>query len=701
MKKIFTILLSTATMIANLSCGGGEQKYAILNESKAPFGAPEFNLYNTADYTEVFKIGIDEKRADIKRIIENSEEPTYQNTIEALEVSGATLEKVSSIFFNLNESNNTPQMTEIENAVTPLLTELSGYIFMNDSLFARIRKIYDAKESLNLNEEQSIVLEEYYNRFVRGGALLNDADKATLLDINTQLSLASIEFGNNLLADSKEFTLLITDEKDLSGLPQGVRDAAAEQAKAEGHEGWLFTLDKPSCIPFLQYADNRNLREQIYKAYYNRGNNENKHNNKEVIKRILQLRQQKAKLLGFSNYAAFALDEKMAKTPQAAEQLLMSIWQPAIQRAKEEAANLQAIIDKENGNFKLQGWDWFYYTEKLRKEKYALNDADIKPYFQLENVLNGAFDCAERLYGVKFTERHDIPTYYDGVRTFQVTDSNDEHLAVFYTDFFPRPSKRSGAWMTNFVNQMNICGKNIRPMVVNVCNFTPPTGDTPALLNIDETRTLFHEFGHGLHGMLTQTHYPTVSGTNVKHDFVELFSQVNEKWAIAPEVMRTYAKHYQTGEVIPDSLIEKMQRSSHFNSGFETSELVAAAILDLKMHTIDDYTNFDCNSYEQELRAQIGFIPEIEYRYRSTNFAHVFSGGYAVGYYAYLWAEVLDCDAFELFQERGLFDPETAKSFKGLLEMGGSKDPMREYIKFRGAEPNPAALLRARGLIAE
>lgn len=701
MKKIFTILLSTAIMIANSSCDSGEQKCAILNDSKAPFGAPEFHLYNTADYAQAFKTGIDEKRADIKRIIENSDEPTYQNTIEALELSGATLEKVSSIFFNLNESNNTPEMTEIENAVTPLLTELSGYIFMNDSLFARIRKIYDAKESLGLNEEQSIVLEEYYNRFVRGGALLSEEDKAKLLEIDTQLSLASIEFGNNLLADSKQFTLLITDEKDLSGLPQGVRDAAAELAKAEGREGWLFTLDKPSCIPFLQYADNRSLREQVYKAYYNRGNNDNQYNNKEVIKRILQLRQQKAKMLGFENYAAFALDEKMAKTPQAAENLLMSIWQPAIERAKEEAANLQAIIDKENGNFKLQGWDWFYYTEKLRKEKYALNDADIKPYFKLENVLGGAFDCAERLYGVKFIERNDIPVYYDGVRTFEVKDSNDEHLALFYTDFFPRPTKRSGAWMTNFVNQMNIGGKNIRPMVVNVCNFTAPTGDTPALLNIDEARTLFHEFGHGLHGMLTQTHYPMVSGTNVKHDFVELFSQVNEKWAIAPEVMRTYAKHYQTGEIIPDSLIEKMQRSSHFNLGFETSELVAAAILDLKMHTIDDYTAFDCNSYENDIRAQIGFIPEIEYRYRSTNFAHVFSGGYAVGYYAYLWAEVLDCDAFELFQERGLFDAETAKSFKGLLEMGGSKDPMREYIKFRGAEPNPAALLRARGLIAE
>lgn len=698
MKKTILTSLTTIIMMTQVSCGGSEPGIAILNDSKAPFGAPEFHLYQTSDYLEAFKTGIAEKRADIKKIIENSEAATYENTIDALELSGRTLGKVSAIFFNLNESNNSEEMTAIENAVTPLLTELNGYIFMNDSLFNRIRTLYDNRASLNLTEEQSIVLENYYQNFVRGGALLNAEDKATLLDLNTKLSLASIEFGKNLLADGKDFKLVITDVADLSGLPQGVRDAAAQSAKEAGCEGWVFTLDKPSCIPFLQYADNRALREKVYKAYYGRGNNNNEYNNKEIIRNILQLRQQKAKLLGFDNYASFVLDEKMAKTVTAADNLLMSIWEPAVQRAKEERAALQAIIDIEGGNFKLEGWDWFYYTEKLRMAKYALNDAEIKPYFQLENVLNGAFDCAEKLYGVKFTERTDIPVYYDGVRTYEVTDNNGNHLAVFYTDFFPRASKRSGAWMTEFVAQRNLGSENIRPMVVNVCNFTAPTGDTPALLNIDETRTLFHEFGHGLHGMLTQTHYPSVSGTNVKHDFVELFSQINEKWAIEPEVMRTYAKHYQTGEVIPDSLIVKMQRSSHFNLGFETSELVAAALLDLRMHTQKDYTNFDCEQFEDAVRAELGFIPEIEYRYCSTNFAHVFSGGYAVGYYAYLWAEVLDCDAFELFKERGIFDAETAAGFKQLLEMGGSKDPMREYKRFRGAEPNPDALLRARGL---
>ena len=680
-------------------CNMNNGTIALLSDSKAPLGAPEFHLYNTSDYLDAFKYAIEEKRNDIKAIIENADAPTYANTIDALELSGKALEKVSGIFFNLNESNNSPEMTEVEMAVIPLLTDLDAYIFMNDSLFARIRSLYDAKEQLNLDEEQSIVLDNYYQRFVRGGALLNEEQKARLLEINTQLSLLQIEFNNNLLADSKEFKLVLTDEKKLSGLPEGVVDAAKEAAEANGCEGWLFTLDKPSCIPFLQYADNRELRKKVYNAYYNRGNNDNKYNNKDIIRKMLTLRQEQARLLGFESYAHFMLDEKMAKVPEAADNLLMSIWEPAMKRAKEERAALQAIIDAEGCNFKLQGWDWFYYTEKLRKEKYALNDDLIKPYFKLENVLEGAFDCASRLYNISFVERNDIPLYHEEVKTYDVLDAEGNHLSLFYTDFFPRASKRSGAWMTNFINQCNIGGENVRPAIVNVCNFTAPTGNTPALLNIDETRTLFHEFGHALHGMLTQTHYPSVSGTSVKHDFVELFSQINEKWAIAPEVMRCYAKHYQTGEIIPDSLIEKMQRSAHFNSGFDTGELVAAALLDLRMHMIEDYSNFDCEAFENETREALGFIPEIEYRYRSTNFAHVFGGGYAVGYYAYLWAEVLDCDAFELFEERGLFDKSTAESFKKLIEMGGSKDPMREYRRFRGADPNPAALLRERGLI--
>lgn len=698
MKKTFYSLFTLSIMIGIAACGTSkpaENSNTILAESKAPFGAPEFDKFNIEDYKEAFDIAFEEKRADIKAILENEEEPTFANTIDALELSGKTLDKVSSIFFNLNESENTPQMTEIEEYVLPKLTELNGYIYMNDTLFNRIRSIYDRKETLNLDEEQMIVLDNYYRSFVRGGALLNEEEKATLLDIDTRIGLAQIKFSSNLLADNKAFKLVITDKADLGGLPQSVIEAAA----SKDGKSWTFTLDKPSCIPFLQYADNRALREKIYKAYYGRGDNGDSNDNKAIIREILQLRQQKAKLLGFDSFAHFVLDEKMAKTPEAALALLEKIWEPAVKRAAEERAELQKIADSEGAGIKIEGWDWFYYTEKLRKAKYALNDETITPYFKLENVLQGAFDCATRLYGVQFVKRDDIPVYHPEVSTYEVLDRDGKHLSIFYTDFFPRDTKRQGAWMTNFVNQRNIGGEEIRPMVVNVCNFTAPQGDTPALLNIDETRTLFHEFGHALHGMLTQAHYPSVSGTNVKHDFVELFSQVNEKWAIHPEVMPTFAKHYKTGEAIPTELIEKMQKSAYFNLGFETTELVAAALLDMRMHLIEDYSNFDCNEFEKELRRELGFIPEIEYRYRSTNFAHVFGGGYAVGYYAYLWAEVLDCDAFELFKEKGVFDPETAAAFKNLIEMGGSKDPMREYRKFRGADANPDALLRARGLI--
>ncbi len=702
MRKLFYSLFTLSIMLGMSACNSKEKAAAsadagnsILNESTAPFGAPEFGKIKVEDYKEAFDKGFAEKRADVKKIIENTEAPTFANTIDALEMSGKTLEKVSTIFFTLNESNNSEQTVEIENYVVPKMTEINGYIFMNDTLFSRIKTLYDNRATLGLNEEQSIVLENYYQGFVRGGALLNAEEKAKLLDIDTKLGLLSVQFGNNLLADNKAFKLVITDKKDLAGLPQNIIDAAA----SEDGKSWVFTLDKPSCIPFLQYADNRELREKVYKAYYGRGDNNDSNDNKAVIKEILQLRQQKAKLLGFESYAHFVLDEKMAKTPEAALALMNSIWKPAVQRAKEERAELQKIADREGAGIKIEGWDWFYYTEKLRKEKYALNDEVITPYFKLENVLKGAFDCATKLYGIHFVKRSDIPVYYDGVEVYQVLDKTGAHLGLFYTDFFPRDSKRQGAWMTNFVNQKNLGGENVRPMIVNVCNFTAPQGDTPALLNIDETRTLFHEFGHALHGMLTQTHYPSVSGTNVKHDFVELFSQINEKWSVHPDVMPTYAKHYKTGEAIPDSLIAKMQQSSHFNLGFETTELVAAALLDMKMHLIDDYSNFDCNEYEKQLRKELGFIDEIEYRYRSTNFAHVFGGGYAVGYYSYLWAEVLDCDAFELFLEKGIFDQETATAFKHLLEMGGSEDPMREYRKFRGADPNPEALLRARGLI--
>ena len=689
-----------ATMLIQTSCNDApKSSNPLTEESKAPFGAPDFSLYKTSDYMPAFEQGIAEKRADIQKIINNPEAPTYANTIDALELSGRLLDKVCSIFFTLNESDSNEEMLEIENQISPKLTELNGYIYMNDTLFNRIRTLYDNRANLTLSEEQQIVLENYYKGFVRGGALLSKEEKKVLLDIDTELGLASIKFGSNLLADSKKFQLIITDEKELSGLPEVHREAAKEAAKKANVEGWLFTLDKPSCIPFLQYADNRQLREKIYKAYYGRGCNPNEYNNLSNINLILNLRHEKAKLLGFDTYADFMMDIKMAKTPEAAQKLMKTIWEAAIKRAKEEAAELQKLIDSENGGFKLEGWDWMYYTEKLRKAKYSLDENEIKPYFQLENVRNGAFDCANKLFGLSFKSRTDIPVYHDSVKIFEVFDDDNKHLGIFYGDYFPRSSKRSGAWMTNFVNQLNLGEYNVRPMIVNVCNFTPASGSTPSLLNIDETLTLFHEFGHALHGLMTKAHYPSVSGTNVKHDFVELFSQIYEHWAMEPEVLKSYAKHYKTNETIPDELIEKIKKASHFNSGFETTELVAAAMLDMEMHNLTDYKDFNAEEFEKKLREEIGLIPQIEYRYRPCNFSHIFNNGYAVGYYAYLWAEVLDTDAFELFKERGIFDPATAKAFKHLVEMGGTEDPMREYRKFRGADPNPQALLRKRGLI--
>ena len=590
-------------------------------------------------------------------------------------------------------------MKATEEAVTPMLSDQQAYIMMNEGLFNRVKALYEKRKSLNLTGEQLMVLENYFRDFVRGGAELDSVKKKELAQVNKQLSVATVKFGNNLLADNKAYKLTLTDEKQLSGLPAGVKQAAQDAAKAAGVQGWLFTLDKPSCIPFLQYADNRDLREQIYKAYYNRGDNDNANNNKAVIKTILELRLKKAQLLGFNTYADYAMDEKMAKTPQAAKDLLMKIWQPALEKAKAEAADLQKLMDREGKGEKLEAWDWWYYTEKLRQEKYALDENEYKPYFSVANVDSGAFMCAHKLYGITLSPRTDIPVYYTGVKAYDVTDADGSHLAVFYEDRFPRDTKRAGAWMTDFWGAKNLGGKDERPFTVNVCNFTPAVGDVPALLNMDETTTLFHEFGHALHGMLTKCHYPSVSGTNVKQDFVELFSQINEHWATEPSVMKMYARHYKTGEVIPDSLIEKMQRSSTFNQGFETTELVAAALLDMEMHMLTDYSNFDCDAFEKEVRAKIGIIPQIEFRYRSTNFNHIFANGYAVGYYAYLWAEVLDADAFELFKQKGVFDPATAKAFRHVMEMGGSEDPMQLYVAFRGAQPSPNALLRNRGLL--
>ena len=686
--------------IACLTACGTKHDNPVLADSALPFGAPEFSKFQSTDYEAAFLAGFEEQRAEIDAIVANPEAPTFDNTIAALERSGKKLAKVSGIFFNLTETDADDVMRETEKKLSPLFTEHSAYMTMNEALFVRVKALYDAKAELGLTREQEMVLDKYYRMFVKGGALLDADKKAQLMEIEKQLSLASIEFGENGLAETNAFELVITDEKDLAGLPQSSINAAREAAQAAGKEGWLFTLHKPSWIPFLQYADNRELRKQMYLGYINRGDNNNEHDNKEVIARILKLRQQKAHLFGYDTFAEFQLEDKMAQTPEAAYNLLMTIWNAAVPKAKAEAAELQKMMDAEGKGEKLEAWDWWYYTEKLREQKYALSESELRPYFSLENVRKGAFMVSEKLFGMKFQPVEGLDLYHPEVETFEVLDADGSHLALFYTDYFPRATKRAGAWMTNIVDASNIDGENQRPIIVNVGNFTRPTGDTPSLLTIDETRTLFHELGHALHGFLTQTQYPSVSGTSVARDFVELPSQIMEHWAIEPEVMKIYALHYETGEPITDELIAKMQAASSFNSGFETMELVGAALLDMEFHMVEDYTDFDANAFEKSVADKIGLLPQIAFRYRGPYFNHIFSGGYAVGYYSYLWAEVLDADGFEAFKENGIFDEATGRSFRqNILEMGGSEEPMVLYKRFRGAEPNPEALLRNRGLI--
>ena len=717
-----------ATTIALASCS--KRQNPLIVEPSGTFSAPEFSKIESTDYLPAFKEAFRQQKTEIDAIASNAEEPTYANTIDALEKSGRLLAYVNGIFMNVNETDADSVMKKTEEIITPMLTEQSAYITMNERLFQRVKSLYDQSSSLGLTREQEMVLEKYYKMFVKGGALLNAEQKAELVEIDKELSLATMQFGNNSLAETNAYTLNITTEADLAGLPVSVIAAAKDRAEAAGKDGWLFTLQKPSWEPFLQYADNRALRKEMYLAYTMRGNNDNENDNKALIKQILSLRLRKAQLFGYKTFADYQLEDKMAKTPEAAYNLLMTIWEPAIVRAKEEAADLQQLLtadlaaraaeiqgDEVASDPKLQAWDWWYYSEKLRQQRFALDESEIKPYFSLENVRKGAFMVAGKLYGLSFKpltvagqlnssenpETTSIPVpdvYHPEVSCFEVLDEDGSHLALYYTDYFPRATKRAGAWMNNFFDAVHLDGVDQDPMIVNVCNFTTPSGNTPSLLNIDETRTLFHEFGHATHGFLTKCKYPMVSGTSVARDFVELPSQVLEHWAVEPEVMKQYACHYQTGEPIPDSLIAKLQSVGNFNSGFETTELVAAALLDMECHMLDNYDNFEAGAFEKAVADKIGLIPEIAFRYRSTYFNHVFSGGYAVGYYSYLWAEVLDADAFEAYKESGnVLNEELGRSFRrNILEMGGSEEPMELYKRFRGSAPNPDAMLRGRGL---
>jgi len=673
-----------------------------LSPFDTPFQVPPFDKIKEEHYLPAYKEGIERQKKEIEAIVNNPEPPTFANTIAALDRSGSLLRDVYNIFDAIKEVNTTPRLQEIAKEISPLKAGHKDDILLNAGLFQRVKAVYDKKDQLGLSEEQGMALEKHYKEFVRGGANLDPEKQARLRQINKEIPLLEIKFGNNILAENNRFELVIDKKEDLAGLPGAVIEAAAETAAERGYKGkWVFTLHKPSLIPFLQYSDKRELREKMLKGYISRGDHGDELDNKSIIIKILSLRDERAKMFGFNNHAEYQLDQNMAKKPKAVYDLLYRLWKPVLAMAKKEAKELQELINKEGGNFKLEPWDWWYYTEKLKKAKYHVDENLTRPYFKLENVRDGAFYVANRLYGLKFIPMTNIPTYHPDVQVFEVQEANGSHLGVIYLDYFPRASKRGGAWMNSFRDQIHLDGKEITPVVTNNGNFTKPTADTPSLLSYDEVTTLFHEFGHALHGLLSNCSYYITSGTNVPIDFVELPSQIMENWASEPEVLKVYAKHYKTGEVIPTELVEKIKNANQkFNQGFTKGELLAASFLDMDWHTAENPAQLDVNTFETQSLNKIGLIPEIVVRYRSTYFNHIFSSMYSAGYYSYTWAEVLDADAFEAFKENGLFDQKTALAFrKNILEKGGSADPMTLYVRFRGAEPKIEPLLERSGLI--
>ena len=705
-KKLIHVI--TLSIITLASCTSKSEKSTdqvganpFLSEYTTPFQVPPFDQIKNEHYLPAFEAGIAEQQAEIEAIVSNEETPTFQNTILPLDKSGEILDRVSNVFFNLNECLTNDEMISIAEQVLPMLSKHGDEIAMNPKLFERIDYVYQHRNDMGLDDQQIRVVEKYHQDFIRSGAGLPADKQEELSKINEQLSTLSLQYGNNLLKENAGYKLVIDNEADLAGLPQTSIDAATEQAKNEGMEGkWMFTLSKPSLIPFLQFADNRNMREQMYKAYYNRGDNNNEYDNKKLVNEMVNLRVKKAQLFGYDNYADYVLAVNMAQDSKTVDKFLIDIFNPAQQLAKKELAEMQAIADKEGANIKLEGWDWWYYAEKLRKAKYDFDENQIKPYLTVDNVRNGMFEAANKLYGITFTKNESLPIYYPGVETYEVKEANGDFLGILYLDYYPRESKSGGAWCTSVRESgHDINGKKIYPVVSLVMNFTPASGDTPALLTWDETETMWHEFGHSLHAFFSDGLYDRTCG-NVPHDYVELPSQIMENWVAEPEVIRMYAKHYQTGEVMPDSLIAKIENSALFNQGFMTTELIAASILDMRYHELSEPQTLDVDAFEKQQMDAINLMPEILPRYRSTNFSHIFSGGYSAGYYAYTWAEVLDKDAFNYFKTSGdLFNPELAASFrKNCLQECGNDEGMVQYRKFRGQDPDYEPYLKARGL---
>ena len=703
MNKSIFLLLSIA-LLAGCNLNKDQKMNSenpFLSEYQTSFQVPPFDQIKLEHYLPAFKEGISKHEKEIDKIVSDSREPDFNNTILTLDQSGEILTKVSSVFYNQTSVNTNKEIQEIARDVSPLLSQHRDNILLNAKLFERIKAVNGQKDDLDLTTEQKMLLNNTYKEFIRGGANLSADAKEKLREINKNLSLLSLKFGENVLSETNKFKLVIDDKADLAGLTSSIIATAAETADNSGDEGkWVFTIQKPSMIPFLQYADNRALREKIFKAYIDKGNHDDEQDNKDIVSEMVSLRLEKANLLGYKTHADFILEENMSKKPENVYALLNKVMDAALPVAKTEVVNLQKMINKDGGNFNLMPWDWWYYAEKLRKEKYDLDEAALRPYFEIENVRKGLFEVVNKLFGLQFVELKDIPLPHPDAKAFEVKEADGSHVGILYMDFYPRESKRGGAWMSNYREQYVKDGEKVYPVITTVFNFTKPAGDEPSLLSFEEVSTMYHEFGHALHGLLSNCTYVGVSGTNVARDFVELPSQIMENWASAPENIKSYAKHYKTGETIPDDLLEKLVNSSHFNQGFVTVEYLSASFLDMNWHTVTSSRKFDVNGFEKKAMDKIKLIPEIVVRYRSPYFSHIFAGGYSAGYYGYIWAEVLDADAFEAFKETGdIFDKNTANAFrKNILEKGGTEDPMELYVKFRGSEPGIDPLLRRRGL---
>jgi peptidyl-dipeptidase Dcp len=699
-KKLFGLLIIIAlTAMTLTSCKNEpvvDKSNPLFCKFDTPFGVPPFEKIMAKHYMPAFDTGMAWGRKDVDAIINSKKTPTYKNTIEALDKSGELLTNVASIFFSQSSANTNDSLQNLEMEISPKLSSYSDEIRLNPVLFGKIKSVYENQAKFKLNDEQKYLLENLYKSLVRNGANLNDQDKETLKSINQKLAVLTVKFEQNVLEETNNYRLFV-DKDGLAGLPESLIEPAAAVAKASGQEGkYAFTTQRPSIFPFMTYSPDRDMRKQIFNAYTMRGNNGNEFDNNNILAEIVKLRAERAKLLGYKTHADIVLEPRMAKTPQNVFDLLNSLWSKAIPVAKNEVVQMQQIIDSEGGKFKLEPSDWWYYAEKLRKQKYNLDDNELRPYFKLDNVRDGAFECANRLFGITFTRLTDIPLPHPDAQAFEVKESDGSHVGVLYMDFFPRESKRQGAWCGGYRSHLILKGKEITPVVTTVFNFSLPSGDNPSLLSLEEVSTLFHEFGHALEGLFSKNTY---NQTYVAQDFVELPSQLMEHWATEPEVLNLYAKHYKTGETIPAELVEKIKNSSYFNQGFENVEVYAASLLDMAYHSLEAPAEVKIQDFEKEYFTKLGLIPEIVSRYRSTYFTHIM-GGYDAGYYSYTWSAVLDNDAFEAFREKGIFDKPTAESYrKNILEKDGTMDPMQMYVNFRGREPQIEPLLKNKGLL--